>query len=129
MDSELAEALCMVSATHELGHFSGDPPLDLQTLMSALTEADILTCEDFRIAFVSANMVSETSVKSFAVDKLACFEDVVAFLAEELIPEGYKGPGGGLRKRRVPMHNVGGRLVFRRLEECWSRFCSQCRSF
>ena len=41
MDSELAEALCLVSACNDLGHFASDNPEDLKTLVDGLNNVDM----------------------------------------------------------------------------------------
>ena len=78
MDSELAEALCLVAACNNLGHFSSDDPEVFKTLVRRLNEADIVSCEDFRIAFVSNDEVSVDSIGEFATGDLAEFSDVIA---------------------------------------------------
>ena len=102
MDSELAEALCLVSACNDLGHFAGDNPEDLKTLEDWLNNVDIRTCEDFRIAFVSNDAVSVESIGEFAIGDFEAFPDVLAALAEELIPEGSSCMGVGCESDRAP---------------------------
>ena len=110
----------MTAATYQLGL-----PLDVDTqqlelLMSALSAAEIMSPSDFRFTFVTDDEVDAEAVDEFASGKFAIFHELISRLAKDLIPEVSVMPGSlvKLRKRACPSHNVGGRLVFQKLEDC-----------
>ena len=109
----------MTSASNGLGLFD-DGGEEISMLLHELNLVEVSSCEDFRFTFVSADKVDHEAVSSFATGKLYQFRGLVALLAEDLVPEGAclgSPEPSALRKRSIPSVVVGGRLVYRKLEE------------
>ena len=116
----LSDALRMVSATFDMGFFRDDEDVDLKTLMDALAKIEVSSTEDFRMTFVVDDVVDKGVMDQFTVGDLGRFRSVLETLAEELIPEGgpvLAPPVEPVRKKPRLSHNVGGRLVFKPVEE------------
>ena len=115
-----SDAVLMVSASAELGLFLDDGS-ELKVFLDACKAADVDTCEEFRFGFVSANEVDLDAVASFCKGALFPYRELVIRLATELIPEGaFLGnpqPTNQLKKRSLPSVVIGGRLVYRKLED------------
>ena len=116
----LEDALNMVSASFDLGLFLDDGT-EMGALLSAFHSVEIESCADFRFAFVTDDLVDLAAVDGFAVGDLSQFRDLIIRFAEEVIPDGaFSGDARvpcTLRKRSCPSHSVGGRLVYRKLED------------
>ena len=120
MAEALAGALAMVSASRSLGLFTDKDDKDFVDLVDALVGIDVESCEDFRFTFVTDNEVDMDAVGCFCKGDLSRYRELVSGLATDLIPEGacYGSlPEVVLKKRSMPQHIVGGRVVYRRLED------------
>ena len=124
MATTLKDALVMVAASWDLGPFSEDSK-ELDLLLSKLREIDVESCEDFRLAFVTDHEVDEDSINGFGVGPLLPFQELLFKFAEELIPDGAftlsQPKSLDLKKRSCPSHVIGGRLVYRKLEDYLSK--------
>ena len=118
--SALADALVMVSATYELGFFDNGENADLKTLLEALAGIEISSPDDFRLTFVTDSDVDVEIIKRFASGDLSRFRALLIQFAEDLVPEGgllVPVEDEPLLKKSRPCHNVGGRLVYKTLED------------
>ena len=108
----------LTAATYQLGlPLDSDIPL-LDSLLSALSAADISSTSDFRFTFVTNDEVDMEAVDEFASGELAKFHKLINHVAEDLIDEDCgQVRAVKLRKRALPSHNVCGRLVYQRLED------------
>ena len=109
----------LTAATYQLGlPLDSDIPL-LDSLLCALSAADISSTSDFRFTFVTNDEVDMEAVDEFASGELAKFHKLINHVAEDLIDEDCDGrvKPVKLRKRALPSHNVCGRLVYQRLED------------
>ena len=111
----LADTLTMTSASYDLGLFDDDGT-ELSKIMEALKKIEVETCDDFRFTFVMSDEVHFENVCDFASGALSVYFDVVKQLAEDMIADKELVKEPPLKKAR-PTHNVGGRLVFKSLEE------------
>ena len=111
----LADTLIMTSASYDLGLFDDDGT-ELSQIMEALKKIEVEKCEDFRFTFVMSDEVHFENVCDFASGILSKYFEVVRQLAEDMIADKEPVKEPPLKKSR-PTHNVGGRLVFKSLEE------------
>ena len=118
--SALADALVLVSATDELGFFDNAEKADLTTLLEALAAIEISSPDDFRLTFVTDDYVDKEVIERFASGDLARFRALLIQFAEDLVPEGgllVPVEDEPVLKKARPCHNVGGRLVYKTLED------------
>ena len=118
--AELIDALVMVAASGSFGLFTDKEDAECVAVVDALGSIDVKSCEDFRFTFVTDNEVDEDAVGCFCKGPMFPYRELIWKLAEDLIPEGAfygKVEPVVLQKRSRPKHIVGGRLVYRKLEE------------
>ena len=116
----LGDALKMVAASFGLHVFNDESDTNVGELVNSLKSLEILSCEDFRLAFVIDDVIDDAAIDEFSIGKLVIFRDVVHALACDLIPQGgfvAKDDHPPPLKRARPTLNVGGRLVYRSLDQ------------
>ena len=114
----LQDALRMVTASYDLDLFRDDK--EMETLLEVLKKVEVQSIEDYRLAFVTSNEVDVDSVEEFVqVHKMGKFRELIQRFAEDVTPDGAfeERKAKPLKKRSVPLVNIGGRLVHRRLED------------
>ena len=115
---DLVKELKMVAASYELDVSNDEDNTNFNLLVNSLHAMEITSCVDFRLAFVTSDVIDIDTITEFAWGTCEIFHEVIHMLATDLIPDGgyvvkVEDPPPLKGSRQIV--SVGGRLVYRSL--------------